>query len=320
MERTFVLSEEMGALTPRRWDRKQRRQLINDFNARIELARTQPTAWPAPERLLDARDESVFRVAHAYRNALYHGDRHNAGLGRSLAVEYLQAVGRTLVRSWSAGGTIGGIPASDARLRAFRRLGSASARSSFQPRTVADECVRHLVGRFRVQRKTLCQQLERDLEERARRVDAILDELGRRGIARPLQSHFLRAALLWAAYRADPELVRLEDEHAAIVHNASGRTDFPNDDDAKAYAANQTATQQRREALGAGFRPPVTIATARNMPRSARTLRSTSDTSVLLERYRTLDERLWLLEQAVTWVDIEVERMAEREVDRARGK
>lgn len=90
MEATFVATEQLGPLTPRRYNRVQRQQLVNDFSARVQLACEVPVGW-ASEPWLDARDASVFRVAHAYRNALYHGDRHNAALGRSLTVAYLQA-------------------------------------------------------------------------------------------------------------------------------------------------------------------------------------------------------------------------------------
>ena len=82
MARTFLHTEEFGPLTPRRYDRRQRQQ------TRVELARTTPIGLLMPQPVLDAHDANVFRVAHAYRNALDHGDRHNAALGRSLAVAY----------------------------------------------------------------------------------------------------------------------------------------------------------------------------------------------------------------------------------------
>jgi hypothetical protein len=319
MERAFLETEELGPLSPRRYDRDQRQRLLADFSARVQLACTAPDGVEFRQPILDARDANIFRVAHAYRNALYHGDRHNPALGRSLAVEYLQAVARTLVRSWPMGLTYG-ISARDGRLRAFRRLGAPSAQSVFEPRRVAEECVRHLVGRFRVQRATLCRQLVRDLEERARAVQAVLDDIGRRGLSHETQRDLIRAALLWAAHRADPELIRLEHQRADILRGAAGRSDYPTDAEIEAYAATESAIEQRRQALSQPFRAPVTIATVRRMPRSVRKLILATDTATLLDRYQTLDERLRLLEQAVTAVDLDLERMVQRETDLARGK
>ena len=318
LEQTLAVSEELGPLSPQRWDLARRQQLSRDFPARVELARLPRIDWPSAEPWLDTHDATVFRVAHGYRNALYHSGRHNARLGRSLAVVYAQAVGRTLVRSWSLGITIG-VSARDTRLRALRRLGASTARSPFEPRTLAAECVRHLVGGFRVQRKSLCKQLVLDLKQRAHLVETLLDDLTQRGVSREMQRDLVRAALLWAAYRADPEIVRLQDAQGAILAGVSARGGVL-DDEAVEYAANEVALRQRRDDLGRRFRPPVSVATARAMGRSAQKLGSAPDTATLLERYQRLDERLELLERAVTVVDIDLERAAERESDLTRGK
>lgn len=318
MEATFVTTEQLGPVTPRRYNRVQRQQLVNDFSARVQLACEVPVGWGS-EPWLDARDASVFRVAHAYRNALYHGDRHNVALGRSLTVAYLQAVGRTLVRSWPRGHTFGGLASTDRRIRAFRRLG-ATVGSSFSPRAVAEDCVGNLIGSFRVQRATLCRQLVSDLEDRALAVEATVEGLSRSGLRREIQRDLVRAALLWAAFRADPELVRLQDEKDTLLQSFGERAGGPADDVVEAYKANQSAIERRREALSEVFRAPVTIATAGRMSQSARKLASAEDTVALLERYRTLDERFALLEQAVASVDIEWDRMVQHELDLARGK
>jgi hypothetical protein len=319
VDKTFVTTEEEGPLSPRRYDRDERRRLHGDFSARIELASATPEGFWPPPRLLDAGDAVVFRVAHGYRNALYHGDQHNPALGRPLAVEYLQAVGRALVRSWPEGLMHGSYSARDPRVRAFRRLG-ASVSTSFTPRHVAEECVQHLLGRFRVQRATLSRQLIKDIEDRSGVVQATLDNLSRLGLSRDTQREFMHATFLWAAYRADPELVRLGDEHHALARGTGNRSEGELARIAPAYAANKTATQRRRDELSEGFSPPVTIATATTVTRSARRLASAPDTAALLQRYQSLDERLRLLEQCVTRVDMEFDRMLERASDRARGK
>jgi hypothetical protein len=104
------------------------------------------------------------------------------------------------------------------------------------------------------------------------------------------------------------------------VRAVGERGDGPADEVVEAYRANESAIERRREALSEGFRrAPVTIATAGRMSQSARKLASAEDTVALLERYRTLDERFALLEQAVASVDIEWDRMVQHELDLARG-
>jgi hypothetical protein len=321
MEETFVATESMGPLTPRRYDRQQRRRLVADFSARVELACGPPIGFSKSQPLLDAPDASVFRVAHAYRNSLYHGDRHNPALGRSLAIVYLQAVGHTLVRSWPEGLIIG--PAAGARdrnVRALRRLGASWSGRSYSPRAAADESVRQIVGRLRVQRATLCRQLIADLEQRARAAQATLDSLSAQGLPREALRDLVRAALLWAAYRADPELVRLQDEYDAIIRDRIERSQSLTDEEAAAYLENEEAQERRRDALREGFRAPVTVDTARRLPRAAAKLHRAQDIPLLLERYQVLDERLRLLEQAVEWGDLEVDRLVHHELDVARGK
>jgi len=159
-----------------------------------------------------------------------------------------------------------------------------------------------------------------DLKDRALAVEATVDDLRRSGLTPEIQSDLVRAALLWAAFRADPELVRLQDEKDTLVRAVGERGEGPADEVVEAYRANESATERRREALSDGFRAPVTIATAGRMSQSARKLASAEDTVALLERYRTLDEKLALLEQAVASVDIEWDRMVQHELDLARGK
>jgi hypothetical protein len=320
VEDAFVASEELGPLASRRYDRAKRQRLLADFSARVEFACAAPIGWMSDEPLLDARDASIFRVAHAYRNALYHGDRHNRALGRSLAVEYIQAAGRTLVRSWPPNQVLGGIAAGDARLRSFRRLGSPEARSPFAPRIVAEQCVRHLVGRFRVQRASLCRQLVHDIEDRAQRVERMLNDLRGEGLTGTAQADLVRAALLWAAYRADPELVGLQEQQDAIIRGAKGRENFPSVQEQAAYADCEQAMERRRDALKAGFRAPVSVATAKTLPRAALRLKAAPDTARLLKRYQLLDEQMRLLEQAVAKVASDVERWIQYEIDLARGK
>jgi hypothetical protein len=171
-----------------------------------------------------------------------------------------------------------------------------------------------------VQRATLCRQLIADLEQRAWAAQATLDSLSAQALPREALRDLVRAALLWAAYRADPELVRLQDEYDAIIRDRIERSQPLTDEEAAAYLENEEAQERRRDALREGFRAPVTVDTARRLPRAAAKLHRAQDIPLLLERYQVLDERLRLLEQAVEWGDLEVDRLVQHELDVARGK
>lgn len=99
---TFGASEEMGRLTAQRYDRRARERLRQDFDRRVTLAATEHTgtfSWSYPKPILDRVDATIFRVAHRYRNGVYHEDRHNAALLDPLTRLSLVAVGRAWCRA-----------------------------------------------------------------------------------------------------------------------------------------------------------------------------------------------------------------------------
>jgi hypothetical protein len=56
-----------------------------------------------PKPILDTHDSVVVRVAHHYRNPIYHQDRHNPTLIHPVGRLYAQAVGRAFIRSHRQG-------------------------------------------------------------------------------------------------------------------------------------------------------------------------------------------------------------------------
>src|SRR4051812_28661839 len=85
---------------------KRLRKLRSDFKARVRLAQEEiadPLVGSVFVPLLDQLDADVFRTAHAYRNRIYHADRHNSALLPPLARAYVVAVGRAFTRQQPTG-------------------------------------------------------------------------------------------------------------------------------------------------------------------------------------------------------------------------
>ena len=56
-------------------------------------------SWRKVEAILSDADAAVMRVAHTYRNGVYHEDRHNRALLTPLTGLYAQAVGLLVASS-----------------------------------------------------------------------------------------------------------------------------------------------------------------------------------------------------------------------------
>jgi hypothetical protein len=99
---TFQASEDEGVLAVGRYDQRERDRLRNDFDRRVTLGQAEQTgvgAFAFPVPMLNDADATIFRVAHRYRNGVYHADRHNAALLDPLTRLYLAAVGRAWCRA-----------------------------------------------------------------------------------------------------------------------------------------------------------------------------------------------------------------------------
>jgi hypothetical protein len=81
--RVLLLAFEGNDLDVPRLDRSDLHDFQRDFGARVNLAGKgggEGMAGHMLARLLDERDEAIFRVAHAYRNRVYHADHHNSAV------------------------------------------------------------------------------------------------------------------------------------------------------------------------------------------------------------------------------------------------
>lgn len=120
--RLFEASEGSWWMKMKRFSAKERRRIEGDFSRQVTLAATDSDApsFTRPERLLDEGDAAILRIAHQYRNPIYHEDRHNPALLPVLGRLYLAAVARAFARSYpNAGVSFAGIERRVAPLKRF---------------------------------------------------------------------------------------------------------------------------------------------------------------------------------------------------------
>ncbi len=316
-------SEEIGGRLPvRRFGQRERDRLRQDFDRRVTLALSEPEgvfAFAYPRPVLDEHDASIFRVAHRYRNRLHHEDRSNDALLDPLARLYLSAVGRAWCRAqryW----TVGGLSAE--RLRALPHTARVAQDGSLRFPAAAHEIVVQLLHHLDVEARDLAERLSDDLLQRADASDSARTELARCGL--PAEAHLgmLHAAELRHIHRADPELVRLQDEAsgalAILVEDPRDQAEVE-----ELEARFRRAEEQQRERIGelrARFRPQLSLSTGKSVCQASARLRQVRDLSRLLIRYETLDARMRLLEECLAWVDREWDRHMSLEDDLRRGK
>jgi hypothetical protein len=81
-ERVFASGEGSRSHKRKRYSHRERRKILGDFNRMLTVAMvdTGGPPWRSVSAILDESDAAVMRVAHSYRNAVYHQDRHNPAL------------------------------------------------------------------------------------------------------------------------------------------------------------------------------------------------------------------------------------------------
>jgi hypothetical protein len=180
---------------------------------------------------------------------------------------------------------------------------------------IADE----LLQNVEVDPRDLAQRLATDLLQRADGTDAARRELVRCGLAADAHSEMLRAAELRHLHRADPELVRLQDEASGILGQLVAQADgLPVDDLRARFQAAEA--EQRERIVELRIRPRLNLATASSTRKAAQRLRQLRDLDRLLTHYEVHDDRLRLLEGCLAWIDREWDQLVNMEEEIARGK
>ncbi len=324
MQFTFDAGEQMGGrLAVRRYDQRERDRLRRDFDRRVTLAQTEPKGlftFAFPKPLLDQVDAATFRVAHRYRNGIYHEDRHNQALLDPLTRLYLAAVGRAWCRAQPAS-SMGGL---GDRLGEHPHVARTASRGVVSFPDAAHRITDDVLHNLDVNPRDLAERLAADLRQRADGTDEGRRELTRCGLVRDAHAEMLRAAELRHLHRADPELVRLQDEASGILGDLVARGnngDNAEVEDLEARFQNAEESQRERiDELRSAFHPQLNLGTASATRKAAKRLEQLRDLSQILMRYETHDRRLALLEGCLAWIDREWDHLVTTEEEVARGK
>jgi hypothetical protein len=323
MQFNYGASEDMGGrLAIRRFGQRERDRLRQDFDRKVTLAISEAEgvgAFAYPRPVLDEQDAAIFRVAHRYRNGLHHEDRANDALLDPLARLYLAAVGR----AWSRAHRESAVGALSAQRLAELPYVARVARDGWVSfPAAAQSTASELLYDMEVEARELAQRLADDLLDRADQSDAARAELVRCGLAADAHADMLRAAELHRLHRADPELVRLQDEASGALERLIQEP--PSQAERETLQVNYTrAEEQQRERieeLRAVFRPQLSLGTADSLRRASGRLRQVRSLDRLLARYEALDARMRQLEECLSWIDREWDRYTSLQHDIERGK
>ncbi len=240
--------------------------------------------------ILTERDAVVMRVAHSYRNGVYHEDRHNAALMQPLSMLYAQALGRAFVRSHAHGWSYS-IDAE--RAGSLARLGYEPRPDDFAVRgrmldfaEAAQTITGSLTGRFVVHEQALSEHLARGVVERTVRcAHSVLDLLERGMPAERLEWVFFWSQF-WDRHGADGRWLALQDERDALgeaLDSAAGEQSGGQDTAAAlAYPRAGEAHVARVHELQRESRPSVTWGDAPRLGRLGERLAPASDAAVAL--------------------------------------
>jgi len=315
-QRCFSASEAPIALFTRPFPQTRRREILDDFNSKVQLGLADERFFIFIDPLLDELDAEIFRVAHRYRNAAYHRGEHNAALIGPLGRLYAQAVGRALTRSTSHS-FIGFSPDEVEELERFgwRKEGGAGALS---PRSATEAITRTITASLDIEPRALADQLATDSEERLRGVEKTIESL-RVDFDDAHIAHLLESAQHWAQHRGDQQLHELAREEDALTHEAE-ETDEVSDELREALLKNAEKQRKRMTELAKTSDVRVELDSIDLLRRRTDLLRRKDRAAPLLQAYRQLDEQLELLAGALEWVARSWDQEVQRAIDEARGK
>jgi hypothetical protein len=315
----FRAAEVLWFFVEKQMTRDEQARIMRDFNAKVNFALETPETGDGAQPLLDEVDAEIFRVAHRYRNAAYHRGRHNPAVTGPMSRLYAAAVARAFCRggsSYAQGGM------DDSKLAhldrfAWREPGDPRGYISFP--AAAERITGELVSSIEVDISVLARSLRADLRERIGAVEAILDRVRSRGIREDILESLLAGAQYWAANRGDPVLTDLISQRLTIIKSLSSEA-APSTELVESYQRIELAISDRRRELEEATRLQFDLGSTGRIEGRARRVSSSKGEAALLRRYQLLDQDLEQLEEAVDWVDWEVDREIEQAAEIARGK
>jgi hypothetical protein len=321
MDRVFLASDQPVPVVGRTFTVTERRAARDRFTKRVALATERfEGMWEFmyPEPLLDQADAAIFRVAHHYRNPVYHRDRHNPTLIEPVGKLYAQAVGRAFVRAQRWGVSMS---ASPGFISALVDLGwSSGGRTYFEPREAARDIAARICDPLRVDALALRSELADDIAYRCDAAEEDIAGLRRDGLDKREVEEFLTNVQDWAASRGDEGLLQLQAEHKALLEKV---TSEGTSDPATLHALRQSERKQWAYLFGPDREPAarVTLGSLGEIRSSGERLRGWGGSvGDLLRKYQTLDDRLEMLESALDFMLMEWDRIQSMEEDLARGK
>ena len=297
---------------------KEQNDLLQDFAKKTRLG-AKDAEWPYPNPILEASDVSVFRVAHAYRNAGYHRGEHNDALTSPLGRLYAIAIAGAFPRSLTDVLTGGLDDRLLDELDRFDWRGPGLKPGQFRVKEAAERICAEIAAPLAVDTRDLAKQLVVDFEARCGVVQEILESPRIDGVKDAFIETMLDAALDWARHRGDAELLALKDEQHALIERASNASEVTAEH-RDAIRQNELAQFKRIADLSDMTEHKFNLGSAARLRERAERIRTLRSLSPLIERYRSLDEELGLLEAAADRMATEWDRFLQLQTDIARGK
>lgn len=326
----FSGSETFSWHWEHRFGAREQAKIQQDFSRQVTIASLHDEArppWPAPSPLLDENDAAIFRIAHQYRNPIYHEDRHNPALLPVLGRLFQGAVCRAFALSYSGGG-IGG-PAIEERTAPLKRFGidpmkSESFRGTFCYGDVASRLADPLTEGLVVNLVEARETLGDDVRRRSEAALGLIESLMRDGLSMDDVLGAVRWQEFWEAHKDDEKLVALRAAREKPISRAieagtdEERALGAEDHDAMAGAERDYGA--RMGVLARAFRPKVTLKPLHRAEHSARSLQSHTTMPSLLQHYRHLDIELGRVERCLDAVARTWDEVIQHEIDLRRGK
>jgi hypothetical protein len=330
VQRMIELSELHGGLMePReRFDSRTRGTLRSGFKRRLAVAARsyeRRFTYGAGDPILTASDAEVLRVAHAYRNDIYHEDRHNERTLLTIARAAIHAV----ARAWKQSLPSNVASSSGARGPLMDRLlakGYETPRDGFGGSMLslhagAETVCRWLAADATIDLATDTETLGGDIHERIEWAQSMLDWLsGSEGPGRDKIEPALHWHEFWRDRGADPEWLELDEARAVLWSEYMEAGDEAKDALTESMRAANEAYEARWRELMSAHRPKLALSDLPKLDARGAALGSAKDHGALLARYLDLDLEVRVFEETLLEIATGWERAVEAEEDRRRGK
>lgn len=311
-----------------KFDAKARGLLRQGFNRRVALAARSYDArftFGLGDPILEPGDAEVLRVAHTYRNDVYHGDRHNPSTLPVVAAAALHAVARAWVASLPA--NVAGSHGSQGPLMTrLNNRGYAAphwaGRGVLSLHAGAVAVAAWLKVAVPVDLSAQRAALIADIDRRVEWAKSMIEWLsGHEGPGPEEIEPALQWNDFWRQHGPDPLLVELDTKRRnAWDHVLDASSDDLAESDRAEIQVHEDLYLARLRELQVSFTPAVTLDGLPGIAQRGRRLRSAGDTGSLFAGYRTLDMDLRVFEETLAGVAVSWDEYVQSEIDRRRGK